>query len=137
MGYYSGVDGRIEITPPLRWADVRDSEFLTRGANARNCVAFEVEETAEDTDDGTVTVKRAVAIVPAWEDDAKFYRIQDELGQIVSLALRAPGGPRELTGHLVRTGDEQGDVERYRVENGRVATEKASLRWPDGTEVDL
>lgn len=134
MGYYSHLDGRIEINPPLTWSEFRDSEYLRRGHEATKSITLEIEAEVRETDEGVVTIKRAVAIVPAFDEEGKFYSVKEDLDELVGHNAFAT---RRLTGTLVRTGAEQGDVERYTVRDGRIVTEKATLRWPDGTDVGL
>lgn len=133
MGYDSRLTGRIAITPPLRWADVRASRFLkanNRASSQPSDVVFDIQ--VEDTDDGTV--QQAIAIVPADQEAFSRYTLDEDLAEI---AREVIGLGSYLDGYIVREGEEQGDVERYHVEDGAgpVVSEKASLRWPDGTEV--
>ncbi len=133
MGYYSRVDGRIEITPPLNAAEVRELGLATKSNESlRSSVRIEMETEERDTDEGTLTILRGTALVAARDGASKYYTLDEDIQAAVT---KLPG--RTFTGALIRAGEEQGDVERYRIENGRVVTEKASLRWADGTEVDL
>jgi hypothetical protein len=136
MGYCSTVTGRIAIRPPLTWAKVRDSKFLPDRAKTGNvAVRYEIEEHVEETDEGTVNRKQAVAVIPAWEDPYEAYDLFDDLKEI-NIEIVSAGSI--LWGYLVRKGQEQGDVERYGIQNGTTATvmtEKAILSWPDGTAV--
>jgi hypothetical protein len=137
MGYYSTVTGRIAIRPPLPWSAIRDSRFLPDRAEANYLeVQYEVAETVEETGDGTVSRKQAMAVVPSFEDSYKAYDLADTLAEI-NTEIVAAGSL--LWGYLVRKGEEQGDVERYGIQNGTtdtVSTEKARLSWPDGTAVE-
>jgi hypothetical protein len=130
MGYYSRVSGSIRINPPLTWAECKATGLLVEAnKNVDSDVRLEIETETRDTEDGVVTTHRGVALIPAWEDEAKYYRLDDSLSRAVALA----GGNHTFTGHLVREGEEQGDVERYSIVDGQVVTEKARMTWADGT----
>jgi hypothetical protein len=136
MGYYSHVTGRIEITPPLRWVDVQASDFVNDPwMRTGKEVAYEIKEAIEDTGEGVITRRHAVAIVASNEETAKFYELDRHLADAVREVLRA--GSR-VSGHLIRSGESQGDVERLRATNDHnepVISERAALYWPDGTRV--
>lgn len=133
MSYDSRVTGRIEIQPPLRWSVVRDSKFLpTTGSKVD--VRYEVIETAEGTDDGVILRRTAVAVVAASVLSYTAYHLGEHLAEIGNEIHDAGSA---CSGYLVRSGCEQGDVERYGFDpNLVVVREKALLRWPDGSEVE-
>lgn len=126
MGYTSTVTGRIEIVPPLR-----DRDF-DRSMLDANDVTFEVAITTEEVAEGTLTRKSIVAIVPAIEDSYKAYDLGENLRAAVVAVYRAGS---ECTGEIRREGEDQGDVERFRIVDGSVLAERARLVWPDGTPV--
>ena len=130
MGYESRVTGRITITPPVPIRVVKDSPALNRAADVR----YEVDTTSEEVADGTLIKEHVVAIVAANTDWCKAYDLEQHLRDTVA---EVHGYESVCSGALIRTGAEPGDVERYRIADGRVVVEKAELRWPDGTVVDL
>lgn len=136
MSYYSIFTGDFQIQPPLPWSAVRDSKFLAaRTKNSSLEVAYEIEETTEDTDEGVVIRKRAVAVVPTWKDSYSARYLEEQLRQI---AAEVGAAGARLRGHLVREGEAQGDVERYfQDDTGHIVSETATLTWPDGTKVDV
>lgn len=137
MSYDSRVEGRIEINPPLNWAEARATGFVKHlwGSGQTRDVHLQFEEETTETAGGTSYIRRAVAIVPTWEDPAKYYELEATLDELVGHNAFAT---RVFAGALVRKGEDHGDVERYRVgADGFVITEKATLRWPDGTDVGL
>lgn len=127
MGYLSTVTGRIEITPPIPFRAVEHSAFLSASD-----VKYEIDTAVEEVDDGTLTRRHVVAIVPFTEDTFKAYHLDRHLAEAVH-EVQALGSA--CTGALVREGEEQGDVERFRIVGGVVVAEKAHLVWPDGTPV--
>lgn len=126
MGYYSRLQGEITIDPPLTWSEVKDSPFLI----GRSSLRLQIEEQRTETHDGEQHVARwVVAIEDRYAGEGvKHYAVADELA---SIAQTWPD--RTYSGHLVRVGEGTGDVERYRIERGRVISEQAALVWPDGT----
>lgn len=126
MGYYSRLSGEIQIDPPLRWSEIKDSRFLPINAD----LVYRLTVECGEDDNGERTVVRAVAIKPATDQAWKHDDIPALLAEIV-----AEHPDRRYAGHLIRIGEEQGDVERYRVQDGQVVSEQARIAWPDGTTV--
>lgn len=123
MGYYSYLSGRIVVEPPVRRDALPvDSRFLD---GIWSDVCYEFSNAA------------VVAIVPAeTEERVKAYKLEAHLRGAV-LEVRALGSDIGA-GWIVREGEEQGDVARYRVDKaGQVVGERAVLTWPDGTVADL
>jgi hypothetical protein len=63
--------GEVTVTPPLKWADVKNSDFLTGDSRASGrklgqSLVFEIDKTVHETDEGEVTVKTVSMIVPLW-----------------------------------------------------------------------
>ncbi len=135
MGYYSRVTGEIAVTPPILVRDMPGNPFTDARATGMP-VQFHVEETAVDVDEGTLIRREITAIVPVSEDGYKAYGLDRHLAQAVQL-IRDAGST--CKGELVRTGEDQGDIERYTVGNDTtsVLVEKARMTWPDGTGVEL
>ncbi len=130
MGYYSSVEGEISIVPPIPLRDMAGNEYLQRGTSV---LMFHVTEEREERPDGTLIRETVTAIVPSTEDTVKAYSLADDLYE---MAAEARGHGSACVGWIVRCGEEQGDVERYRLgPDDRVVKEKAQLRWPDGTAV--
>jgi hypothetical protein len=133
MGYYSRIRGQINIDPPLTWAEVRETGFDPDNEDLPNgdykCVVIDVDVRIEETDIGTLTTKIGTAIVPASEEQLKYYSLADQMKRLCSHPVFKD---RNLTGYIVRLGEDNGDVERY---DGTGRVEKAKLLWPDGSEV--
>src|SRR5215469_2186049 len=123
MGYYSTISGEITINPPLRWSEVKDTKFLPAPSGDRALRIRCIEET-NNTDDGEILIRRGVAIADNLGEAAKYYELEGELREILSAYP-----DRKFTGYIVRVGDENGDVERYWIQDGRVHSEKAALVW--------
>lgn len=132
MGYSSRLDGRIEITPPLKWSELRGSKFLASNDQFSTLLRVKVHETTVDTDDGALIRRAGVAVCPRSAVAVKAYGLEDELRE---MAKAWPG--HEFTGAIIREGEDRGDIERYRIINSQVVTEKARLTWQDGSPVDI
>lgn len=87
MGYYTTVSGEIRIEPPIPWAEIRSSQFVPGGEFEAVLV---VEETSEDTPEGTLVRKQAVAITPCSEDGFKAYHLVEHVQAII---WQGDGGP--------------------------------------------
>jgi uncharacterized protein DUF6205 len=135
MGYYARYTGSIEISPPLPWNLIKDHPALPADPTYRGSatggdrdVRLVVETELIDTEDGTLTKKRAVAVEPATDDAFKGYEMQAHLQEVVDAA---PG--RTFTGHIDATGDD-GQQWRFKVVDGTVRRFEPVLVWPEGAE---
>jgi hypothetical protein len=128
MGYLSRLEGEIQIQPPLRWSEIKDSKFRPDFDRDRS-IRYRIDEQRIEDDDGERVTRYAIAIEDAWDGDSvKHYGVDSDLQEIA-----AAHPDHVYTGQLIRYGEENGDVERYRIVSGRVVAEKAALTWPDGT----
>jgi hypothetical protein len=129
MGYYSSLEGRIEIDPPLPWSMVADSDYVG-DLGALRGVWFELDVKTRTEGDDEIVTRTAVAVVGP-EERHTHYELESHLEEIAELI----GPDRDAVGWLVRKGNEQGDVARYGIWRGKLIIEKADIRWPDGTSV--
>lgn len=133
MGYLSRVIGEIKITPPLNWAEYKTSDYqLNIGDLHATPIVLAEDIDITHTNEGTTTIRKAVAIVPRTWDRASFYDLDKHLKNLAEEF----GFGHTFTGALIRVGEETGDIERYRFEGLRLVTERAVLSWPDGTRID-
>jgi hypothetical protein len=132
MGYLSRLVGRIQIDPPLRWSEFKDSPYR-KISQASTCVVLDEQAETVDTDDGVIERRYAIGLVPRQgADRLTYYDLEEHLAGIEA----EHGLGHAFSGYLLREGDEQGDVERYWLaDEGGVRSEKAKLRWTDGTAV--
>lgn len=122
MGYNTSVDGEIRIEPPLTWREFKDSEFTGHDKD----VTFRVEEETVTTDDGPLIRKTAVALVPTWEDAYKAYNLVEHVQQAIDAF---PG--HTFTGRLECEGEENTDIWRVVIRDGRAVRVKPRIVWPD------
>lgn len=121
-GYYSTLSGRIEIEPSLSRAEMRATGYDRESALVNDRL---IMITTEEAENGTTT------IVPVNSGGEKMSTVGVELQELCKHPILEG---RKLTGYIVRSGEEQGDVERF---DGTGQSERAQLRWPDGSEVEL
>lgn len=135
MGYYSRGHGKIRLEPPLEWRLIRGSKFLP-DSRADTCLVIETDVEDVDTDQGRLSVVRGVAVAWRYEDEMKAYSVESEMEELVAL-IESDG--TQPSGTLIRVGEEQGDIERYFFDIDVFRgwrSEKAELRWPDGSVCD-
>jgi hypothetical protein len=124
VSYLSRLAGRLVVDPP----QPETGTPLPALTNLRLTVT-------EEPIGASVFMRRITAVEPASGDGFSMYDLREELARVAEWATDR--GAR-LSGQLVRSGEEQGDVERFTVTGqGAVISETAQLRWPDGTAVTL
>lgn len=129
MGYNTRVTGEIAITPPLTWAEFKDSPFNTSSIDAYDGlkeVKFRIVETHVDTDEGTLTRITATALIPASEEEQKFYNLVVHVNQAIAAF---PG--HTFTGRFDCEGEETGDLWRVVIRDGRAVRVEPRIVWPD------
>lgn len=136
MSYDTRVVGYLTITPPLNWAEIRSSRFanvVTTGPT-RNVpdVMIQIDSREVETNEGVNTVLSAQFIVPISESR---YRVRSVAEDVKELADAFEG--HEIRGVLTMWGDDYGDIRRIVVDDKGIREEKATLSWPDGSEVEL
>lgn len=137
MGYETNLTGEIEITPHIPWKYVRESVFLPENAvkgvrlNQRD-VMFRIAEHIEDTDDGTLIWKSAVALVPTHRNYAG--SITKHVQEVVDAFPEYDFSEGRIDAEGEGDGSGEPDVWRLKVVD-RVATEfRPKLIWPEESE---
>lgn len=131
MGYHSSVRGAITITPPLTFAEYEDSPFI-HDYNSREwrcfrlVMEFEVDTTATPPQTGGPGM--VATELQGLEDEYKCYDAVKDLTEFITTFSTF----HTFSGYLIRSGEEQGDLERYTIVDNTVVTEKARLVWSDG-----
>ncbi|MFF7096401.1 DUF6205 family protein [Streptomyces rubradiris] len=122
MGYNTSVDGEIRIEPPLTWREIKDSQFAGNGLD----VKLRIEVETVDTDEGPLMRKTAPALVPSWENKYKAYNLVAHVQQAIDTF---PG--HTFTGRLNCEGEENGDLWRVVIRDGRAVKVTPRIVWPD------
>lgn len=131
MGYTTHFSGSIRIEPPIPWGLIKDSIFAhqdghTPRADQRD-VKLEVVEEPAETDEGTLIRRHAVAIVPAWEDEARDNGTENHVQQIIDQF----GQGRTFAGRIDAEGEDAGDLWRVEIRDGNAVRVEVRLVWPE------
>jgi hypothetical protein len=122
MGYNTSVSGEIRIEPPLAWREFKDSPFTGTDKD----VTLHVDEETVTTDDGPLIRKTAIALVPTWEDSYKAYKLVEHVQEAIDAF---PG--HTFTGRLDCEGEENTDLWRVVIRDGRAVRVEPRIVWPD------
>jgi Family of unknown function (DUF6205) len=129
MGYITHVMGEFEITPPLTWQELKDSEFAPHNLKSsyEPDLALRVAEDSVDTDEGPLLRRTATALVMRQIDE---YR-ERGLVETVQRAIDSFPG-HTFTGRLDCEGEENTDMWRVVIRDGRRAVRvEPRIVWPD------
>lgn len=131
MGYISHLHGRIEIDPPIPWAEVKNTPY-TEEANQSDFrgIHFELHTKTRAEGADEIITRTAVALVPDGES-GKFYELANDLKAVAKLI----GPERDANGWIIRMGEDNTDIERFGIRHGELVQQTAEIRWPDGSPV--
>ena len=137
MGYETKLSGEIEIHPHIPWKYVRESVFLPENAvkGARlhgRDIMFRIAEHTDETDDGTLTWKSAVALVPTHRGYAG--GIIKHVQEVVDAFPEFDFSEGRIDAEGEGDGSGEPDIWRVKVIN-RVARQfRPKLIWPEESE---
>ncbi|WP_431781768.1 DUF6205 family protein [Streptomyces chumphonensis] len=126
MGYYTTVEGEITITPPLTWAELKDSPFGRNPNPALRDVTLVIAEEKVDTDEGPLLRRTGTALVPTYADGYKAYHLVEHVQEAIDAF---PG--HTFAGRLDCSGADAGDMWRVVVRDGRAVEVRPRIVWPD------
>lgn len=133
MSYSTQFTGRIEISPPIPWHLVEGSRYLspaerrTQGLRPTYTdLVFVVRTEKRDTDEGVLTVVNVVAIEGV-DDETRGDAAGGELEDIV----KEFGQGRTFTGVIEALGEENTDMWRLKVIDGKVIRFEPTITWPE------
>lgn len=130
MSYYTDTTGRVEITPPLTWAEIKDSKHRPGSREwGSTDLGFEVYERDVEMVDGTLHVTTAVAVVPI-DGETNGRTAEAELRELVEVF----GHSHSFEGRIDGEGEENEDMWRLRVVDNAVTKYKAIVTWPAESE---
>jgi hypothetical protein len=122
MGYNTRVTGAILITPPLTAAELRAHPEVKDG----DCAYVQVNEEPVETDEGTLIRTTGNAIVPWRDEEYKAYDLVEQVQHIVSTFP-----DRAYEGRFDCYGEENPDIWRLVIRDGRAVQIRPQLIWPD------
>ncbi|GAA3807556.1 DUF6205 family protein [Streptomyces chiangmaiensis] len=131
MGYTTHVVGEFAIEPPLTWSEFKDSEFAPD--NVENSytpsLTLRTNEQPVEKEDGVFLHRTATALVMREIDE---YRERGLVAEVQRAIDSFPG--HTFSGRLECEGEENTDIWRVIVRNGRAQRIEPRIVWPD--EVD-
>lgn len=153
MGYHTYVSGEIEIDPPIPWSQVqkrietqqpraqgwRTHEYVVRDEAAVEegvidyaegvSLLYRVVEIEADT-----FTRKVVAIVPDTEEEGRAWQqdVVAALSEIVDdFPVDGEGTARRFEGYLYFEGEENDDLWRAYIIDGKPVVVEAEIVWPD------
>lgn len=132
MSYFTSIHGRITITPPLTWAQIKDSPYLKANARDRGLwpdALLDVTESTVQTDEGELTRREAVAIVPDEDSETSARTLIKDVQAIID----ASDG-HEFAGRFDCEGEQNSDIWRLVIRDRRAVRVDARIVWPEGSE---
>lgn len=133
MGYNTRVRGEITFHPPIPWGVVKDDEYLKGWRDSKKCIQLRVQDEQVETDEGTLTRRSAVGIVPILDEPYKAYEIEAEVRELVSRYCSANG--QTCRGYLEGEGEDSGVLWRIYVRyDAEVVRVEPRIIWPDDNE---
>lgn len=131
------VVGHLTITPPLNWAEIRSTRFYTAVAGGRHSgnmpdMILQVDSREVETDEGVNTVLSSQFVVPCTDSRYRLRSLTEDVKELCETFK-----DHEVRGELTLWGEDYGDIRRVVVDEDGVREEKATLSWPDGSEVEL
>lgn len=131
MGYTTNFRGLIQITPALRWAQIKGSPFMPENAKSgerRDCM-FAIEKFSRDTNEGRLEVVQATGLISTWDSEATGYNMVEHVQQVVDAFP-----DHQFSGSFDCEGEESGDIWRLEITHDRQAVEVRPLVvWPDSS----
>jgi hypothetical protein len=134
VGYLTSYRGEIAITPPIPYSKAKGSPFFPNDEDPyspQRDVMFDVDTQVREVDEGTLTIRQIVALIPILEDPYKGRDIIEHVQEAVDAHPE-----HEFTGRLDCAGDDTLDMWRLEVHERRAVKVKPRIVWPlpDGGE---
>jgi hypothetical protein len=128
MGYITHVRGEFAITPTLTWNEFKDSKFAPHNLESsyNPSLALRVDEDTVDTDEGPLLRRTATALVMRDIDEYRAYSLLEEVQEAVDAF---PG--HVFAGRLECEGEENTDIWRVIIRDGRAVRVEPRITWPD------
>jgi len=128
MSYTTHVRGEFAITPALAWPEFKDSEFAPHNITESYDpdLILRVAEESVDTDDGPLLRRTATGLVMREIDE---YNSRNLLAQVQKAVDSFPG--HIFTGRLECEGEENTDLWRVVIRDGRAVEVKPQIVWPE------
>lgn len=137
MSYETNITGEITIHPPLEWKHVRESVFLpsntrTGSRQSGRDVMLRIEQETRETDEGTLTVNRAVAVLATYAGYSGYEgKMVEHLQELVDAFPE-----HDFRGRIDGFGEdrEAPDLWRVKVVNRKVIKFEPTILWERESE---
>lgn len=128
MSYTTHVTGEFAIEPPLTWPEFRDSEFAPHNAKSSwdPDLILRVNEENVDTADGPLLRRTATALVMR---EISEYNSRNLMATVQKAIDAFPG--HDWSGRLECEGEENTDMWRVVIRDGRAVKVEPRIVWPD------
>jgi hypothetical protein len=130
MSYTTRVECEFAIEPPLTWKEVKNSPFeavSTRAYVAHDIdLVLRIEESSVDTDEGALVRRIGTALAMREVDEYRERNLVEQVQRCVDLF---PG--HTFTGRLECEGEENTDIWRVIVRDGRAVRIEPRIIWPE------
>ncbi|WP_439947246.1 DUF6205 family protein [Streptomyces sp. BBFR109] len=132
MGYTTRVCGEFAIEPPLTWNEIKASPFGHGGLVTSKYLApgidlfLAIEESETETETGTAFHRTASKLVMQEIDEYRERGLVEQVQRVIDLF---PG--HTFTGRLECEGEENTDIWRVIVRDGRALRIEPRIVWPD------
>lgn len=127
MGYNTTVTGTLHIVPPLSWTEFQDSKYCAK-YDERTDLILRVDEESVPTPDGPLLRRTARALVPAWEEAFRAYRLLENVQAAIDAFPE-----HEFIGVLECEGEDNPDMWRIVVRGRQAVKVEPEIKWPEGT----
>jgi hypothetical protein len=142
MGYYSDISGELEVSYNDKAVKEYSEELLSIAARDgielpaltnRTGLSKKAIETLNGLDASWWFSFNENSVDASDSESGKAYEFDSQLEEVLEVIRK---DNCTANGIFIRRGEEQGDVERFIIQNTQlVRTESAKMVWPDGTEV--
>lgn len=128
MSYTTHVIGGFTITPPLTWPEFENSPFAPHNITSSYDpdIALRVTEEKVNTAEGPLMRRTATALVMREIDE---YRERALVEHVQRAVTSFPG--HEFSGYLECEGEENTDMWRVYVKDGRAVRVDPEIVWPE------
>lgn len=131
MGYTTYVTGEFIVTPPLTWNEFKDSPFAPHNIDDawKPSLILRVDEVTIDTDEGPLHRRTASMLAMREISEYRAHGLVDEMQSAID---SFPG--HTFAGRLDCEGEENTDIWRVVVRDGRAVRIEPRIVWPDEGE---
>ena len=132
MGYTTHVEGEFQIDPPLTWREIEASPFervgsvyLARGID----LELAVEEQEKQIEEGVAFIRSASRLVMPHISEYWAYTLVEQVQKVLDMFP-----DKTFSGSLFCEGEENTDIWRVEIHDGRAVRVEPKIMWPEDVE---